>query len=418
MPYGTKENPQPGMPFINLVIGGVELNVIPNFLTRFTHELRADGKIGKATIELFDPTWELVEDVIINGRERAVFQYGWRDANRNIVAVSMQRKGRVMKYQPSFQDNGVTLNFEIVDTVIQKEQEVESREFDDKKISDIVWEIFHNEPYNTPPEKLHIEVTDGKDTYTQKNKTDMNFIRTELLEKAVSGATGRGGYLFRVDGDEVYFCTPEFVKSSERFYIFQRGRFGQVLDFAPEIRGAVMLVSGGGHIRVEGYDPLKKSVVRTDVSLPTDPTRRALADETIDHTPKNGFMGRYYAVPFVRSGDVEAWAMNKYQKARSMAVKAPMTIIGDPTVHPFDLIYVLVLKPSGDVHYTSGMYRVMKVSNEITPGSFETKLDLISDGTRVSDFPNEGIKNIVETYEAESEPFVGPVIESEEEATV
>ena len=69
-----------------------------------------------------------------------------------------------------------------------------------------------------------------------------------------------------------------------------------------------------------------------------------------------------------------------WQRMFDHQLEGTIVVVGDTSLKPEQNIEVIVLMPNGTPHYTSGVYRVNKVTHTITPGKFETKMELMSNG--------------------------------------
>jgi hypothetical protein len=380
----------PAMPFVNLVVGQVNLGAIPNFLQSFSHELFVDGVQGKLTASFFDPEYDLIEDLIIQD-QRTAFEYGWLGG-----WTSEKREGVLLTYAPRFEAEGAYLDVTVTDFALRGMKEVQS-EIHQGKIDEIVTRLLARN--NLTPD---VQPTgDEPGEYQQTNITDLRFIDT-VLKPLAKGADDSPGWEFRVDGRRAYFGPPVYQQIKRRF-LFARDQMGDVVGFSPAFNGQLILYLGGGSIRVESYDWLAKQNLTQDVSLDAPPAALPqIAPETHDDPPAPGGISRYYSVPFQRLGDVQAWAASKFAATRRMAWEAVLTTLGDPRIVPGDLLEVFVLKRGASLshpqreyqdvfHYTSGVYRVVRVTHKIQAGSFVSEMNLQSDGARYGVTPNPGV---------------------------
>lgn len=365
----------PGMPFVRIILGGRDINAIPNYLEKFSHEVFSDGAMGKTTITLFDNEWDTLENLIIPDDRAIQYEFGWANGR-----MSKMQEGVVLKYQPTFEHTGLRLHLELTGNLLRDAQQVYSRSWKSKKVSEIIADIFNTSQWN-----LDVEETSGRITIEQQNVTNAFFIENVLKPKAKSARTGQAGYEFRCEGSTIVFRTPDYEQGIIRRYIYGRTANSEVLSFSPQFNGYMMLASGGGDIRVEGYDVMTKQPVVQNININNSGPRIAQGDRTITTEDQGGSTGRMYTLPYDDPKQVEAWANWKLAKARTLTWRASMQIMGDPTLVVGDLIEVMIQKSDGDVHYTSGVYRIYRVNHSITRGSYVTNLELGTDGSRHPD---------------------------------
>ncbi|WP_340691075.1 hypothetical protein [Hydrogenobacter thermophilus] len=90
---------------------------------------------------------------------------------------------------------------------------------------------------------------------------------------------------------------------------------------------------------------------------------------------------------FVRSYTQDARASIAYEGYKYHIVEAEMTVIGDLTISPGDVVEVIIPTATGEPHWLSGKYLVMSVIHMITAGAFETLMSLrldISEFSRIT----------------------------------
>jgi hypothetical protein len=74
---------------------------------------------------------------------------------------------------------------------------------------------------------------------------------------------------------------------------------------------------------------------------------------------------------------MQALFANKYYQTNIAALKATMTIVGDPTLKPWTQINVIPMLPNGEPHRpTAGTYTITQITDNLSPGDFQTELEL------------------------------------------
>ena len=98
----------------------VKLRLMGNFLEAFACERYAEG-VSKAIFTLFDATFETLETLIMINRNGQMpqlkYEFGWIDANGQARSSGLIT-GTIVTFQPSWTYQGVRLNFEVVEELI------------------------------------------------------------------------------------------------------------------------------------------------------------------------------------------------------------------------------------------------------------------------------------------------------------
>lgn len=394
----TPEQVAPGAPFVQLYLelsdGKFVKLAMWKYLQKLQHKIFAHGELGEVDITLFDQEFMYLEKFVVGGTGRGYLQYGWYNG-----PLTKLREFIVMSYQPEFLAHGLRLNLKLSDKQVVNNVEQWNRSFPPAlgtkypvRISDIVKSIMKEDGFSkfdiepTTPLKENPETNDVE--FRQTGVNNWHFITVSLCPKAKSASTGQTGYRFTVTDDTVIFKPLPQSPEYKREYIFARDQYGTVKSWAPQINGMVFLAQGGGELVCAGYDPATKKPIYRVVDLESA-TKLKIANKTIDKKVK-AHTGRHASLPFNSLAKVDAWAENKYTRARESVVTARLEVLGDPKLFPLDYVKVTALLTDGSPHYTSGGYYVNEVVNTITPGSFTTEMMLISDGTGLGD-KNKGI---------------------------
>lgn len=236
---------------------------------------------------------------------------------------------------------------------------------------------------------------------------DIKFI-TNLRESALN-KRNEGPYLFYIEKGNAHFHTPGFRGAGENVftYIVNRDRLGRVLDFrvtdlhmsrAALAQGLGLMDAGA---EKDNEDGTRDRAVQSDESpLPESSSlgnvRRRMVDQatfpSLDYGPAKN--GTFDPNQFTRAH----WYLHSLMVLRSQIV-----LIGEPSMtfaekRPF--VRVLVFKPSGDVHYHSGVFAVLGIVHEISPGNFTTSLELLRNAGEVGDLElfSPSVRDDIESF--------------------
>lgn len=380
--------------------GGNELKnlqVIPHYFQQLVHETRDSGGQGTVTLKLFDPTFDQVENFVLQNKETMAIRYGWFPTNGSPGKMSPIYKLAALTFQSNITTNGSELELKFGSAVAIKSQKtVRNKRFVDMTVSDIVRELLLEVGY--AEEDITIEPTRGLISVTQPYTSVESFIKWNLANRAVSAITGRQGYVFKVEGQTATFCTRGYRYQLVKRFIWRLGQDSDVISFSPAFVGQHMLMAGGAPIEVGSHDVLEKRYRRAQFFLRGNPAKYlSLGLETHDIEIQKGreeALGRYYAVPFQNQEEVETWAAWKWVKARQMAWRATSRVMGDPSLvaDPNFFVEFQVVKPDGQLHYLSGKYGILRATHAVDGSGYFTDLELITDGSLKDEERTQGEK--------------------------
>jgi len=372
------------MPFVEFVAGTKDPGVIPGSLMNLSHRIESNY-MGEAHLSLFDPTFDGIENLLIQFQDNITLRYGWVDGPQSQVLQM-----RINKYIPTFLATGTQVELYLTSVGITSHQKVYNRTFAGR-ISDIVRQLLLEDGYTL--DEGAIEPTNRVGIYYQCNTTNANFILS-ILQPQAQSASNAEGYRFNVVGHKAFFRPPG-LRAELRQYVFAREHNGVVLSFSPAYDGNAVIFLGGGETRVDGWSTLDKGSLisrklaagtRKDGSrsLPGIVINNAIpvpvlqfGDRGVEPAPLGkAIASRAYAVPFDNVEQAEDWALTKWANARSTAWQATASILGDPTILSQDYAEFIVLKDDFTPHYVSGVYRVNSIEHVMTQGSFVSNLTM------------------------------------------
>jgi phage protein D len=378
-------------PKVLIVING---NEIPSHQYLVSLEVKKDGAGYEGSIELYDPDWTVVESIILEKGVDTVFDitYGW-DKD-----TSTQFSARLINYEPTFSEDGVHLNIEFLPgdriPLREKNSVVWSS---DLRISEIITTIAAKNGWG-----LNIEPTLGtfSKPFIQNNVSDMYFIQKSLMPFA-KNVHGNGGFQLNVQNNVLSFHTSGFRQESiYKTYYIQRGRINEVKSFSVSENTADVAQCGGNKVTAVGFDPVEKKSIKGVASykIPSGmtldgtkipsviPFERPQADLCVIHRP------------FHSQSEAEDFAKIRYTTYSQYNFNATMDIMGDPNVPLFALIEIIILTPSGIMHYLSGVYTVQSITDKIGAGDYTTSLELNRNATSKGSLEVEGVP---QTYNEE-----------------
>ena len=376
-------------------VNGVELTDISQKfgVNQFTHTSDIYGTAETHYIKIADPSFDIAEKLYLFGGESIEYQYGYSGGQ-----LSSRKTATVFKYYPEFTANGAILHIIGCDDRIKAHIGVKNRSFSQLRRSDIVRRIAAEN--NLTPV---VEDTIGNDTFSQLWTSDMQFLLDEVLPGSISASTGRGDYfLYIEDGNILHYHTPDYKPNVYRR--FTVGRDGDIIRFVPSFCPDLSAALGGDQLCGIGYDPLNK--VRLKFIAEDNTTgEKELAGRRTKINPKPQLAD--FKRVFIDTSDniFEVTAETKYRYYTALQVKymAELYYQGDPNVKVGTIVEVLVPKPNGGMHYSSGKYLVHGVYNTMTDaGSFLTKLILSRNSAIEGDEELNGIIRRVTVPQAQS----------------
>jgi hypothetical protein len=377
-------------PFVKLMAQGNDLSVVPNFLKSFTfeHNFGEDGA-SQATIQLFDPNFDQLENVIFSSSLAISFQWGWANGTKSNLHEAI-----IASYDVAFEWGQGTL-LTLTTTDITQQFLNNTTDNTSWKASDKPSEIaqFFATKHNLTPiveesYPLNVPLTQPV------GLSDLAFLQT-IKKLAISARTGIGGYVFSVTANnELHFHTRNYVQDEAKKFIYYLGRErnGVIMEFSPVVESQTQLAFGGSGFQVQCYDPVnKKDIVYTAnnetlVGMPS----------TGQKVPKDAATPRVARVPYFAFQNAQAVAQDRFIAHSSGNYDATIKMYGNPTIRPGDIIDIEVLIPKSGplperLHYTSGPYFVQSATHEIDDGgSYTTTCKAQRQGSSMDDLPNGG----------------------------
>lgn len=289
-------------------------------------------------------------------------------------------------------------------------------------VSDVVSAIAEGQGWNVgniTSTKAQVPNADGTQdpilirSYTS---TPLNSISEIVGRYSAVSTTNENGYVstmkFTTDyPDGLYYFMPTLnlthgygIKDHTYEYVINGMSHGTVIDFTPKFYGNIYtdyFNSGNDEptvvSRLRSTSPqlsffaqdtselINLSPTATSRSVPdndniADPVSFASYIQLSENNPtiaKNFTDISEFSTNITRDG------IKKYMNVISLRTTADMTIVGDPDLNPFDYINVLVMYPADwnmpvKLHPSSGVYQIIKITDQIEQGTWKTQLTLLA----------------------------------------
>lgn len=388
------------MPWVILRVVGEEtkeLSIPPNFIKSITHTIASIGAGNRVTVNLFDPTWGILDLFlnstrdIVSGRLKIQYQYGWVSDKQELSELY---ESAVFRINPgNIQNLGVEVSLEAADEGV-----VESltKKGGDKgrvqlgRISEIVARIAKNRGWET--DIVETDVIDTK-PLVKGMMDDLVFIR--YLSQYATSSKFPGTFEARLETSleggkrvsRLSFKPPQNAKLY-RTYVVLHDKMGVVKSLEPQLSTLETASLGVSGLKGAGRDR---------------ETRKRVTFETSSTSHKNSvFLGKKVITP---PGEIENFLLEATSKDQmkslveayfsrlvSRVQMATMRIVGDPWIRHNDLIGIIVQTPQGHRYYTSGTWRVKEVTNEVRAGDFTTTLQITRNATDIGKLAPTGPK--------------------------
>jgi len=397
--------PQPYYAWLRIFINDIDFVLDatgrPQHLISFRHELTT-SETGTFELEVFDPTFHGLEMVLWSSYQaenpdslKVRFQYGFSSPAGEVVASPLFF-AHLLKYSPHWTYNGVTITLS-GNVLSAKNVRVIDRSYRYMRISDIVrdvakqagWKLGRIEDTRPiyVPDDIETSIPTHK-TFQACRKPPFTFIVEDLCPYA-QREDGKFGYVAVLDDKEdppvLHFYVPEKkdkLQPTVRTFTIRRSPDEEWVDFSYNIDLTVGELKGLFEWTYADYDPTTGEFVVEKYNVDKDRDKIAFTDQ--DPLVASGTHGQPNTA---QRRDLHAvrYAQERRHAGMSRLValyrgtfKATLVTVGDPTikVHPTQFIKILNYLPDGTEHYSSGVYFVDKVVNEIQGGQMTTTYEL------------------------------------------
>ena len=365
-----------------------ELAVPPNFVKGLTHEMFAEGAGNNVTIELFDPTWTILDLFITQGvlassgkgTLKVKYEYGYHDE------LSITREVAVHTFTPGKLDHlGAHVTLEGTDTgvwdALTQESQIDAKAIYNDTPSDIAAEIARSRDWQInvePAAPLFNPATGQFRQFVRGNQNDLQFLKA--IAKHAHSFRVPGPYRVRVETNEngrtqLYFAPDGVFDLNQIFKSYNLGHDnrGEVRDFDVTLNSLGFAAYGGGGLNGITIDPSTREPVTVNVKPDGDIGARRLGRQVFAIPGRN-----INQILDPQTQDTAERATRAfYARMAELVNEATLTVDGDVNIRPQHLINLLVQTPLGQRYFTSGVWRVIKLTNQVQPGDFSTELELV-----------------------------------------
>ena len=420
----------------------------PEYLEEFVYVNKL-GDTYTATATFFDPTYEKLEEALLTsewsnqkmkntGRLVARIGVNRRSASSGAMEIywSPFLNFTMMNVNPNFGEAGAEVTLELHAWILnQLSDNLKPRNYIGKRSS--VFSMLFND-LGVPKENIFSEETDddfstenvpGGDannmTYCSKGMSYQAFVAQRLIPGARSKATGRTGYEFqlREDGKSAVFAPPNSdtwnSKIEKKILSFnyllgsrQKGYEGgasagginnDVISFSPEFKSNMLGSIGAGSSLCRHYNPHTKKYGTFNLNYKEVQNVLTLGNKT--HLSEK-------LPPIVltrNSGYDESVAKARAYRTWNMlfdtVYEADIELVGSEKtlgITGGDVINLSVITPSGNYHYSSGMWLVREATHRVTD-SYTVRCHLSRN------FGNTGAEGLSVDQEANYGELVGTI---------
>lgn len=358
----------------------------PKALRSFNYERVGTIGANTAKIILFDPEWDKIEGLLQNGGWRNIeLQYGYTTGLR-----SPKYKLVLMGYLPTFSVDGCTLDLTCISAgfhLSPKVPRLKSKTWGDKRISEIVEDICGENGWAAEVDRTQ-EVYDNHDLeesglvrahFTQNKLSDLQFIAEVLQPRAIREKDKAGDYrLFFDDAtNKLHFHPPTYDKGPEKIYTYRMERTSEVISWQPRVDGFARILRGAGVSALPYVDTQTGDYGNSEFNDADTPEKTLLGGQfTITSQKEEEFYHAVEGRPVRDKDQADAIARSRYYTELNDVYGGVLEIVGDPSRLPGTNIKILVLKPNGALHYTTGLYHIMKITDSMSSGVFKSTLEL------------------------------------------
>lgn len=395
------------LPQINLMIGDYNLTPIPPKWLRefkFTSSLNSYFTVDAS---FFDPTFEEVEAIILEREltttssegvpdRKFTFKYGLLNSEGNMLWSEDLNVG-LKTCSPTISNEGMYISITTFPWQISVLSSASTTRTYYGKRSDVIqaiadefgWKAKVVETDDSPYEQVKGKISPKKQrkSWSTGNMVLTQFIRQVLIPGSKSKVDGAADYRFDFDSDGK---TVKFAPRSSNVWIKKdkppkafvcmfgkgqdlKGAYTQinnsVKSFTPDFKSDMLGAWGMGGALTRHYNPHTKEFKTVQLNpetvdklLLTGPTSQV---GIIDRT-KAPFIGGFSQFD---SDDAQSEAERNWTALFESTFEASLELFGSDYTYDIragDIIKIIVGLPSGNIHYSSGFWRVMEASHSIT----------------------------------------------------
>src|SRR5574343_494226 len=397
----------PSFAFVELRLGTENLfyttETGPRYLVSFSYERRTDSEGNNWEFSIFDHDWDYVESLIAEFNQRLLFRYGyWSPSNDN---VSPWYSGQVTILIPKLEIDGTIITFsgttDYYAKSMNQNHEKKYRKWggDNYQIHDIVKKIcddnwwYLKDYEKTKPvydiDSLY-ESSPTHKCFHQLGVSDLAFIKNVIVPHAVSERSGRGGYRFWFDDEETAktgypvanFLPFDTPKDTIKTYRYMRGHFGygEVIEWQPDLslRWAHLISAFNNKMsEIDRYSKKSRSPRTTIITLAKYIGSGKAKQYTQEIVSGRVTLAGDFKYRVAQNENVtEIMVKTRQDSVAPYSKTAMMRIAGDPQIKPNTDIKVICLTNDGRLHYSSGIYHIMSITDLVDSSGFVSTLNL------------------------------------------
>jgi hypothetical protein len=320
-----------------------------------------------------------------NGYKIINYQYGY---SFNVGKISPIFSGIVYDYKPSISGRVVKLEIQAVSKESTSVTNTATSTYGVSGsviISDIVKQLAYENDWILGTIETTAPITK---TFTRHYTSPMEFINNQLVPYAVSSSTGNGNYSLyftntitgklQVNFKSLTVETPAksytMINGVSADYTFNNPE-STILSWNPNIIGSALLYGGGS---VESNTMLDKTgdVYRSD-------SVNNLTSYSYSGNRK-WLLNNQYATMSISSNDrtaTDSAVSAAYTTALNYQYETSCTILGDPTRVFGETLEFNIVTQGNKLHYSSGKYLVIGVTDNITASGYTTELNLVKNAS-------------------------------------
>jgi hypothetical protein len=373
---------------------GTDVVDVFGFFVSLSLELKSEG-VWSASLTLFDKNEEFLIGRFVPGDDfsRFVMRWAW-DNDANGLFNAPYYAGRIIKVSPEYQDDGVSLTFDLVpftagDALIVRD--ALPRAFGYMRASEIVKAISKANHWDLLPE--FIEDTVGRvGPFNLGAQSHFEFIMQTLLPLAHND--NQDAYVFYFDArGRIHFHgksypyapnTPEDARERKpRRYYYGRDVAGEMFGFVEGTgNGVISTIDSKAGEGTEIKHTATKGVPKEDGN--TETTAPPVVVGAEDGVPNTGAATKHTSFIHVTARTrEEAYqrATQRFAKLRARAYKATAEVKGNHYIQPTALVDISYYDQRDRPHYLSGLFSVSTIAHTVDSGGWLMTMNVSRKGT-------------------------------------
>lgn len=389
-------------------------------LLSFSYQKNSDTSANRWELSLFDSRWDYLESKIAADYQRIMFRYGYYD--QGATRLSPYQTGMVVNLVPRLEIDGTILTVSGTSDIymMDKNQNLEKRfrKWGGKQylIHEIVQKICEENNWYLKEYVKTAPVYDIDDqfstypelkTYHQKGVSDLAFIKNVLIPNSIT-ENGIGGFRFWFDDQEqaktgwptCYFKPYEdWGGSVIKTYIYMRGHdgYGEVISWQPDLAQRWGFLLKGYNSKMSSVNVFTKRTISPSAlyELPANTigSGEAKAYKQNIVTGRVSQAGDYNYRVATNDWIKEVMTIASQDLTQPDAYQAEIQVVGDPYRVPHEDIYVICTTNDGRLHYSTGKYKIITITDTIDSNGFLSNFNLLRQTDSVRSMDHQDYDN-------------------------